>query len=389
MNKTTLDLQALKTPCFILNFETLEKNVKVLQDAIAMYYPNTIIGYSFKTNSLKYVCNYMKEKGFFAEVVSADEYLLAKEIGFESKKILYNGIAKNETTFKEAIEKGAIINIDSTKEIDWAIKYKAKSIGLRVNIDMEKYCPGETTTENSGGRFGFSYENGDFKRVLDKLKNHDIEVSGIHMHCSTKTRSINVYDKISQKAIEIIEKYNLRLNYVDIGGGFFGGVPGKVDFFDYFKVISKNIEKHNYLNLIIEPGASLIASCFDYLVSVSDVKQTTYNTFVITNGTRLHIDPFFRKENYDFNLQNKKAQKIKKQIICGNTCMENDRILTLIDKEKIEIEDLIKFNKVGSYTMCFSPLFITYFPNIYLYRNGMYEIIMRKWTEKEYLQGMV
>lgn len=33
-----------------------------------------------------------------------------------------------------------------------------KNIGLRVNFDLEKMCPGQTAGGKEGSRFGLSYE---------------------------------------------------------------------------------------------------------------------------------------------------------------------------------------------------------------------------------------
>ena len=61
------------TPAFIIDLEELNSNVTGFQDALCRVWPNSIVGYSFKTNNLPWVCRYMKTKGCYAEVVSEDE----------------------------------------------------------------------------------------------------------------------------------------------------------------------------------------------------------------------------------------------------------------------------------------------------------------------------
>ncbi|MDM0995597.1 hypothetical protein ACV3T0_08415 [Clostridium perfringens] len=83
------------------------------------YWNNYIIGYSCKTNSLPWILNFMRKNNCFAEVVSSYEYRLAKKIDYDDKHIVFNGPNKSKDMFLEALNKGAILNIDSQREIKW------------------------------------------------------------------------------------------------------------------------------------------------------------------------------------------------------------------------------------------------------------------------------
>ena len=61
--------------------------------------------------------NYFREQNCYAEVVSDDEYNLAKSIGVEKKQIIYNGLAKSKDTFLEAVRNHAVVNVDAEYEI--------------------------------------------------------------------------------------------------------------------------------------------------------------------------------------------------------------------------------------------------------------------------------
>ena len=73
------------------------------------------------------------------------------------------------------------------------------------------------------GRFGFSLENGDFIMAVKRLnKLIGVEVIGIHVHHSTKTKSLDIFRNLAEKSISAAKKYISNLKYLDIGGGFFG-----------------------------------------------------------------------------------------------------------------------------------------------------------------------
>lgn len=82
---------------------------------------------------------------------------------------------------------------------------------------------------------------------------------GLHLHCNSVTRSLNVYRAIARYAANLIKKYDLELSFIDIGGGFFGGVEGKPTPKQYISCIKEELETVvdvNETKLIVEPWFS-------------------------------------------------------------------------------------------------------------------------------------
>lgn len=386
----------ISTPYYVIEKHQLDESINNLKKALERYWNNYIIGYSYKTNSLPWVIEYFKEKGCFAEVVSDDEYLLAKYIGYNDGNLIYNGPIKTKATMLEAIRNGCIVNLDSQRELDWLWELqddnKHYSIGIRVNFDIEKMCPGQSVNGDEGGRFGFCYENGELYKAISKVRESGIEVVGLHLHTSSKTRSLAIYRAIAQTACQIINDYDLKLEYIDVGGGFFGGMPNKPQFEDYIKEISGLLQR--YVNpqttkLIVEPGMSVIGPNISYATSVIDVKQTSYGVFAVTDGSRTQIDPLMSKSSYfhQIEYQTDDSPLIDKLVVCGYTCMEHDRLFELHDTKKLSVGDMIIYHKVGAYTMCLTPLFIKYFPDVYVRENDQLILVRKHWTPEFYCQG--
>ncbi len=76
-------------------------------------------------------------------------------------------------------------------------------------------------------------------------------------------------------------------------------------------------------------------------------------------------------------------------MVCGFTCMENDRLFEYRDALALKPGDRIVYEKVGAYTMCLSPLFIGYYPAVYLEENGKLSCVRQKWGPREYVQQSV
>ena len=383
------------TPFFIIHKDKIDKQVLELKQSLSKKWAKNIIGYSFKTNNLPWLIGYMKSLGLWAEVVSSDEYNLAKSLGYLPERIIFNGPVKGKEEFIDAVENNAIVNIDSHRELEWLLDCKSKSIcncniGLRVYFCLENYCPGETQCGKEDGRFGFSLENGELDKAIKFLEENNIPLSGLHLHCSSKTRSLNIYRSITQVAANIIKSKKLNLKYIDVGGGFFGGMPEKPSFGDYCDEIYRVLKANNItddMTVIVEPGMSIVGAYIDYVTSVVDIKHTLNNRFYVLDGSRIHIDPLMKKSKYKYHIESSCADPVisaDDYIFCGFTCMENDRFFS--DNKLLSIGDRVVFEKVGAYTMGLSPQFIEFYPQVYVSNGEKIETARKKITASEFIK---
>lgn len=392
-----MDYQELETPCYVIHKEELWQGIALLKASLAEYWENSIVGYSFKTNALPWALMQMKKAGFYAEVVSEDEYELAEHLGFTH--FIYNGPVKGKASFLRALKRGDLVNLDAKRELDWLEEsgLKAVNVGLRVNFDLEAECPGETTPGAAGGRFGFSYETGDLKAAIDRLAAMGVKLSGLHLHVSSKTRSVRIYRALARMACRIKKEYDLKLDYIDIGGGYFGGMDDRPKFPDYMKAVREELLEafdQRETMLVVEPGTSLITPPIEYVTTVVDCKDTHVGRFVVTDGSRSDIDPLHAKSSYFHKLLYSAAKEneasdrkiFKEQVICGYTCMENDRLFTVQEKAELLPGDQLSFQKTGGYTMCLTPLFIRYFPAVYVEEEESYTCVREHWRAEDYVR---
>lgn len=382
----------MKTPYYVIDQKALDDNFTKLEKALEKHWSNSIIGYSYKTNALPWIIRHFDRLGCYAEVVSEEEYRLAQLVGVGRGKLIYNGPIKSKETFLEAIQDGCIVNIDSKRELDWLddLPVENRAVGIRVNFDIEGMCPGQSQCPEEGGRFGFCYENGEFTKAIDLLRQKEARIAGLHLHTSSKSRGLDIYRAIAIIACRLREEFQLELDYIDVGGGFFGGLPTKPQFEEYITlmegILSKQFDKER-TKLIIEPGMAVIGAPVRYVTTVIDVKDTEFNRFVVTDGSRTSIDPLMTKSSYFHSCERQRETSvIPRQIICGYTCMEHDRLFEAVNEPELQPGDRIIYDKVGAYTMCLTPLFIRYFPDVYVQRGDELVKVREAWTPEEYLQ---
>lgn len=397
------DLKSYETPCYLIDLKKFEENCRTLMNPFLEQWNGRVeFGYSVKTNHDGNLIRYAAEHlGWYVETVSQNEYEYAHSF-VAPERIILNGPCKGETLL-QAYEKGSIINLDHMAEVEMLCRYLAEhpkretEVGLRVNFDLEALCPGETTAGEAVSRFGICYENGEFKKAVLMLKEAGISVHGIHLHTSTRSRSAKVFTMLARKAVELAKEYELGLQYIDMGGGFFGGqkVAGKPSMEEYAACICGELRKGfapEKTRLILEPGASVIATAMEYMTRVINTRDIRGERVVTLDGTLLHINPFMShrippyrlvqqeqktalvsgteclQEGNSAKQQNSVAEKktLEQQLICGCTCMENDRFLTVEGEVTLKPGDMFLFQNAGAYTEAFNSEFILALPKVYV-----------------------
>ena len=394
-----MDIRQLQTPCYIFNEEIYRENIRSFRDAFCSSWGGKcLFGYSVKTNHLRWPLLIARDEGFMTEVVSPDEYEYVQSLGIKDDEIIYNGPQKGKGMI-DAVLKGAIVNLDSMSECELlirtiadtevaAVKKESFRVGIRINFDLEKLCPGETTMGAEVSRFGICSENGDLDRAVRMLRDNGISIKGIHMHQSSRTRSTAIFRAIAEKACETAERYDLDdIEFVDMGGGFFGGdfFPGKPSVKDYADTICDILKRKfdpSSVVLITEPGAGILATSWDYLTAVINLRMVKDRHIATLDGTLLHINPFMNPHEVPCTMidpgERMEPGERDLWIFAGSTCMEKDRI----DPRDIEYrpteDSKILFHCCGAYMATHNSNFINAAPTVYAYSGKDYRLLRTK-----------
>ena len=400
---------------YLIKESELNKDIELLRGALRDNWgDNSIMGYSVKTNSLPWLLNHLRKEGFYAEVVSDSEYDLARRLGYDADKIIYNGPIKDRAVFKQVIKDGGIVNLDSNYELDWLEEMSASSmaikVGIRINADIASLSPNEELLEEDGGRFGYCLENGTVAQVIERIKSMpNVKLSGLHLHSSTKSRSVEVYGALAKLAVNVARDYSLDIEYIDMGGGYFGGRDDMPNYRDYFGVIARVLSEcfsKDKVTLIAEPGVSLVSRASSLITEVIDTKDIRGHRYVVTTGSRVLLNPQVTRHTYPHHIELSKdsidnaatdispiaqesaniCKNLPSQWICGSTCMEYDRLFEIKDGAELKPGDKVVYDLAGGYTIALSPLFIHYFPKVLVEKpSGDIFVARDEWTNDEFL----
>lgn len=209
------------SPLYVFHEEPFIENYHHLIGAFRSIYPKYNIGYSYKTNYTPYICSLVKLLGGYAEVVSDMEYRLAKKLGYDSSKIIYNGPVKGEGLFEHLLN-GGVANVDNLDElnsiIEFANTHKNRNISLafRCNIDIG---------QEFISRFGVdAYPNVHQASELDAAYSlikdcPNIKVVGIHCHVG-RSRSLEAWQRRIEVMFKLVDAYFKEPpEFIDLGSG--------------------------------------------------------------------------------------------------------------------------------------------------------------------------
>lgn len=376
-------MDQFRSPLFVLSEKTIRQTYRKAYQAFSIRYPKVQFAWSYKTNYLDAVCRIFHQEGSWAEVVSGFEYRKALENGMPGDKIIFNGPSKQEEDLKLAIQNKSLIHIDHFDELFQLIELsKSSSIKPRVAIRINM----NTGIYPSWDRFGFNYENGEAWEALNRIMlSNVLDLKGLHTHIGTYILEPSAYHAAASKLAEIADqlfaKYNLAVEYIDIGGGFASkntlrgtylpGTDAAPSFEDYAEaitsaLINSSLPPERLPLLVLESGRALIDEAGFLLATILANKRLPdgKRAIIIDAGVNILFTAFW----YDHQIAPVKAptEMTEETIVYGPLCMNIDVIRPAIVLPLLRKGDRIVITRTGAYNMTQWMQFITYRPNVVL-----------------------
>jgi len=374
-------LEEYGSPLFVISEKTIRSTYEKARKAFTSRYPRVQFAWSYKTNYLDAICNVFHQEGSWAEVVSGFEYEKAIRKGIPGKKIIFNGPDKTEDELRKAIMNNSLIHIDHLDElytiIELADELKLKPrVAIRVNMDTGVYPMWD--------RFGFNYENGQAWDALNKIMRSDkLDLEGLHTHIGTFMLTAQAYGtaafKLADLALGIQKKYNHKIKYIDMGGGFASmntlkgaylpGSDTNPDFDDYAEAITSALINADFGPdelplLILETGRALIDDAGYLLGTVISNKRLAdgrRNT-IIDVGVNILFTSFWYE--HKVSPAQEFTQYVEDTVLYGPLCMNIDVIRETISLPLMNKGEHFVIHSVGAYNMTQWMQFITLRPKV-------------------------
>ena len=319
---------------------------------------NPLICFAVKSNSNLSILRSLGKLGAGMDVVSGGELLKALKAGIKANKIVFSGVGKTEEELKIAINKKILlINCESESEAKIINKIAKKlnkkvSIGFRLNPNIDAKTHKKISTGKADNKFGISIKNFSvFFKEIEKLENINLEALSVHIGSQILTDV--PYKKVLSILSKLIKNLDLKLKFVDLGGGFGINYSKKdklINLKNYSNLVH-NFSKKLNCKIIFEPGRSIVGNSGILVSKIQYIKEGSNKKFIILDTG---MNDFMRPALYDAKHNIIPVKKINKKMrgimefvgpICESTC----KFGKYKNYQKVSENDFVASTNVGAY----------------------------------------
>ena len=345
-----------KTPFYLYSEKQIKENY--LNFAKTFKNVNPLICFAAKANTNLTIMRMLGKLGAGTDVVSGGELLKALKAGIKPNKIVFSGVGKTEEELKLAIRKKILlINAESESEAILINKIGKKinkiiPIGFRINPNVDAKTHKKISTGKAENKFGVSIKNfSSFYKNIQQFKN--LKIDAVSVHIGSQILSDMPYKKTLDILSKVFKNLNIKLKYVDLGGGFgikYNKKDKQINLNNYAKLVY-NFKKKLNCDIIFEPGRSLIGNTGILVSKIQYIKKGLNKNFIIIDAG---MNDFMRPALYDAEHDIVPIIKTNKKSLepiefVGPICETSCKFVKYKKYQKINEGDFVAITNVGAY----------------------------------------
>lgn len=324
--------------------------------------PRVIPFYAVKCNDDERVVKILAKMGTGFDCASKKEIAQVLELGVEPERIIFAHTAKQESHLKFAAENHVMkMTFDSYSELLKIKKFHPLAqVVLRIRFDSA------AALVNLGSKFGCDPMI-EAPRLIKLCKKEEMDLIGISFHAGSGHKDYEVYEQalaIFRTLFNVAAGVGMKLNFVDIGGGFIGT---DLSFMQKFsKSINSALEKYfpdPSITVIAEPGryfvdSALVVATQIILKNVSNGHSNYFiNEGIFMSFMMLHLYNVEPEFSIIRRSQTEAEPKKSLSTIWGQSCNAKDKIVENKMMPYAEIGDWLVFHNMGAYTTSVATFF--------------------------------
>ncbi len=352
------------SPLFVFSERSIRKRARQALKAFSGY-PRVCFAWSYKTNHLDAICALFHQEGWYAEVVSAAEYQMARRM-MPGNRIIFNGAYKPAEACKLAVEEGALVQIDHFDEIDVLESVVGKGrpppVGIRVNMSLRGAA--------SWQRFGFSLERGEAISAVRRIvRGGALSLVGLHCHIGTYVLKPEAYQEAAAKLVAFAEQVQAEtgrpIEVLNLGGGFpshssLGSVYGAAEdvvptLAEFGQAITGQLTSSALKSkpplLVLESGRALVDDAGTLIATVAATRHLPGGErgLVLDAGVNLlYTSTWYKHQIFPTSPVEGSLQPTK---LLGPLCMAIDIVRSKIALPPLEPGHRVAIRPVGAYNV--------------------------------------
>ena len=381
-----------RTPRLVYCEETIRAQARAYGEAA----PGALIVYGTKAFANVALLRVLAEEGVGADVSTLGELAFALEAGIPGDRILFHGNNKSDEELRAAAEAGTTVVLDAEDEPARAASAGVARALVRLTPGVEAVTHRSVQTAHDESKFGLPADSA--LRAVDEARRLDIEVAGVHFHLGSQLARVDESLVAVERLAAFCERARAELGWtpqvLDIGGGLGirytrdAEVPEIADFVG--PLISRLRERWpDPVQLVLEPGRSLVGRAGVTLYRVGVVKQSGGVSFVaIDGGMSDNPRPQLYDSRYEALLANR-ADELADGVfrVAGKHCETGDVLIEAAELPHPRRGDLLAVPATGAYTLAMGSNYNGVpRPAVVLVRDGEARVIRRRETVDDLLR---
>ena len=280
------------TPLYVYSQKALTDAYQTYQAGFANIRP--LVCYAVKANGNLSILKHFASLGAGFDIVSAGELARVIAAGGSPQKTIFSGVGKTVAEIEYALTHNILcFNVESVNELhrisDIACKMnKTAPISLRINPDVDAKTHPYISTGLKENKFGIACQDA-LATYLIAHSLPGLEIIGIDCHIGSQLLQlaplIEAFDKLITLVDALLE-HKIHVKHIDMGGGIgiqYEQNDATPDLSVYAQALSEKLSARN-LELILEPGRSLVGNSGVLLTQVEYIKHSQDKNFVIVDA---------------------------------------------------------------------------------------------------------
>jgi diaminopimelate decarboxylase len=364
------------TPTYLYSSAAIEDAYREFRKGLSGI-PHTIC-FAVKSNGNLSILRRLADLGSGFDIVSGGELRLLQHIGVSGKRIVFSGVGKSREEIREALNYRVgrpdggpgilLFNVESEAELEILTEEAASVVqkggkppatAIRVNPDVLAGGHPHIATGCHEHKFGLDWKEAR-RLYLAHRDSEWIRWEGLSAHIGSQITTLDPFRRAVKRLVGYIKElksHGISLPYLDVGGGL--GVrysdqkpPNRTQYAE----LIKELVRGTGLEILLEPGRSIIAQSAVLLTRVAYTKTNRGKRFVIVDSA---MNDLMRPSLYgamhpitkvtrDGNLGSVKSQRAD---IVGPVCETGDCFLHDWPLGEVQSGDLLAIWGAGAYGM--------------------------------------
>jgi diaminopimelate decarboxylase len=336
------------TPLLVYCEETIRSQVRAYREAA----PDALVVYGTKAFANVALLRLLAEEGAGADVSTLGELAFARAAGVPGERIVFHGNNKSEEELRTATEVGALVVLDGPGEAEAAAAAGVARVLVRLTPGVEAVTHRSIQTAHEESKFGLAPDAAE--REIERAREIGLQVEGLHVHVGSQLARPDESVLALERVLAFLERLRWKPRILDLGGGL--GVrhnreehlPSVADFVrPLVELVPEGVQ------LILEPGRSLVGRAGATLYRIGSVKESGGVTYAaIDGGMSDNPRPQLYGARYEALLANRAEEPASGVYrIAGKHCESGDVLIEAAELPEPRPGDVLAVPATGAYTL--------------------------------------